>query len=341
MRLAAALVLLLLAAPAAAGKPRAPTKLRVTAIDLTSVRVTWHNRSRAARPQLAWRRVGSAKRRAKKVRRRRGATTFLHRGLQPGARYVYRVRACRRGRCSRWSRRRRGGPLAPGMGAPAPGPPAGGGPTVGSCPIFPPGNPWNRDVSADPVDPRSAAYVASIGAGLNLHPDFGSNPAYGLPYIVVPASQPRLPVVFSEADESDPGPYPIPANAPVEAGSDRHVLALQEAPQGKGAQVTREVLAVQDNGIEVRLADTDITTFIKRSDLSRDRSEQRPERYHVGDKVDAAVTNLDKNSRRVSVSIKALEIAEEKEAVAQYGSTDSGASLGDILGAALKNRGGN
>jgi Fibronectin type III domain len=228
VRLATALVLLLLAAPAAAGKPRTPTKLRVTAIDQTSVRVTWHNRSRAARPQLAWRRVGSPKRRAKKVRRRRGATKFLHRGLQPGARYVYRVRACRRGRCSRWSRRRRGGPLAPGMGAPAPGPPPGGGPTVGSCPIFPPGNPWNRDVSADPVDPRSAAYVASIGAGLNLHPDFGSNPAYGLPYIIVPASQPRLPVVFSEADESDPGPYPIPANAPVEAGSDRHVLALQD-----------------------------------------------------------------------------------------------------------------
>jgi small subunit ribosomal protein S1 len=106
----------------------------------------------------------------------------------------------------------------------------------------------------------------------------------------------------------------------------------------KGAQVTCEVLAVQDNGIEVRLADTDITTFIKRSDLSRDRSEQRPERFHVGDKVDAAVTNLDKNSRRVSVSIKALEIAEEKQAVAQYGSSDSGASLGDIFKAAIKKK---
>ena len=83
-------------------------------------------------------------------------------------------------------------------------------------------------MSGDPVDARSNAYVASIGAGLNLHPDFGSNPGYGLPYIVVPASQPKLPVAFSEAAESDPGPYPIPANAPVEAGSDRHVLALQE-----------------------------------------------------------------------------------------------------------------
>jgi len=106
----------------------------------------------------------------------------------------------------------------------------------------------------------------------------------------------------------------------------------------KGAQVTCEVLAVQENGIEVKISDSDITTFIKRSDLSRDRSEQRPERFNVGDKVDAAITNLDKNSRRVSVSIKALEIAEEKQAVAQYGSSDSGASLGDIFKAAIKKK---
>ncbi len=106
----------------------------------------------------------------------------------------------------------------------------------------------------------------------------------------------------------------------------------------KGAQVTCEVLQVQENGIEVKIADSDISTFIKRSDLSRDRSEQRPERFNVGDKVDAAITNLDKNSRRISVSIKALEIAEEKQAVAQYGSTDSGASLGDIFKAAIKKK---
>ena len=108
----------------------------------------------------------------------------------------------------------------------------------------------------------------------------------------------------------------------------------------KGGSVTCEVLAVQDNGLEVKLADTDVTTFIKRSDLSRDRSEQRPERYNVGDKVDAMVTQIDKTSRRISVSIKALEISDEKQAVAQFGSSDSGASLGDILGAALKQRDG-
>jgi small subunit ribosomal protein S1 len=106
----------------------------------------------------------------------------------------------------------------------------------------------------------------------------------------------------------------------------------------KGSQVTCEVVAVQDNGIEVKLVDTDITTFIKRSDLSRDRSEQRPERFNVGNKVDAAITNIDKNGRRITVSIKSLEIAEEKQAVAQYGSSDSGASLGDIFKAAIKKK---
>ncbi len=93
---------------------------------------------------------------------------------------------------------------------------------------------------------------------------------------------------------------------------------------------------VNDGGIEVQLADGDMTAFIKRSDLSRDRSEQRPERFAVGDKTDARIVQFDRKTRRMTLSIKALEIAEEKEAVAQYGSSDSGASLGDILGAALK-----
>ena len=107
----------------------------------------------------------------------------------------------------------------------------------------------------------------------------------------------------------------------------------------KNAVVTCEVIAVKDGGLEVRLVDHDVETFIKRSDLSRDRDEQRPERFSVGQKLDARVISYDKKSRKLQVSIKALEIAEEKEAVAQYGSTDSGASLGDILGAALKKQG--
>jgi small subunit ribosomal protein S1 len=104
----------------------------------------------------------------------------------------------------------------------------------------------------------------------------------------------------------------------------------------KGSIVTGEVTQVLDSGIEVKIADTDLTAFIRRAELSRDRSEQRPDRFAKGEKVDARVTNVDKKSRKITLSIKALEIAEEKEAVAQYGSTDSGASLGDILGAALK-----
>ncbi|PTW62743.1 SSU ribosomal protein S1P [Breoghania corrubedonensis] len=104
----------------------------------------------------------------------------------------------------------------------------------------------------------------------------------------------------------------------------------------KGAVVTCEIVEVKDTGLEVKLADSDLTAFIRRADLSRERTEQRPERFSVGQKVDARITQFDKKTRRISLSIKALEIAEEKEAVAQYGSTDAGASLGDILGAALK-----
>ncbi len=106
----------------------------------------------------------------------------------------------------------------------------------------------------------------------------------------------------------------------------------------KGQVVTCEVLEVKDGGLEVKIVDTDLTTFIKRAELARDRADQRPERFAAGEKVDARVTQFDRKARRVTLSIKALEVAEEKEAMAQYGSTDSGASLGDILGAALKAR---
>jgi small subunit ribosomal protein S1 len=104
----------------------------------------------------------------------------------------------------------------------------------------------------------------------------------------------------------------------------------------KNQVVTCEITEVKDGGLEVKLVGTDLSTFIRRGDISRDRAEQRPERFAVGEKVDARVILFDKKARKVQVSIKALEIAEEKDAVAQYGSQDSGASLGDILGAALK-----
>ena len=108
-------------------------------------------------------------------------------------------------------------------------------------------------------------------------------------------------------------------------------------PMKKGSVVTVVVTEVNDGGIEVQL-DGGMRAFIRRSDLARDRADQRPERFGVGDKVDALVTTFDKNSRKVTLSIKAREISEEKEAVAQYGSSDAGASLGDILGAALRKK---
>lgn len=100
--------------------------------------------------------------------------------------------------------------------------------TIAGCPMFPPDNPWNRDVSNDPVDPNSDNLVASIGVTRTLHPDFGSNLTYGIPYTLVPSSQISVPVVFTAyGPESDPGPYPIPANAPIESGTDAHVLVAQ------------------------------------------------------------------------------------------------------------------
>ncbi|MBL8782345.1 MAG: 30S ribosomal protein S1 [Alphaproteobacteria bacterium] len=107
-------------------------------------------------------------------------------------------------------------------------------------------------------------------------------------------------------------------------------------PVKKGDIVTTTVTEVTDSGLEVVVGD--LKAFIRKNELSRDRAEQKPERYSVGDKVDARVTNVDKAARKITLSIKAREIAEEKEAVAQYGSSDSGASLGDILGAALRKK---
>ena len=107
----------------------------------------------------------------------------------------------------------------------------------------------------------------------------------------------------------------------------------------RGSTVTCTVVEVTSGGLEVEFGTPPVKTFIRRSDLSRDRADQRPERFAVGDKVDAKVVTFDRASRRVSLSVKALEIAEEAEAVAQYGSADAGASLGDILGAALASSG--
>ncbi len=106
-----------------------------------------------------------------------------------------------------------------------------GGPSVGGCPIFSADSAWNRDVSNDPVDARSAQYMANIAAHgpHTLHADFGSRARYGIPYMIVPESTPMTAVRFDEyGDESDPGPYPIPMNAPLETGRDHHVIVVQQ-----------------------------------------------------------------------------------------------------------------
>jgi hypothetical protein len=105
-------------------------------------------------------------------------------------------------------------------------------PQISGCPVFPADNPWNRDISNDPVDPNSNNYIAHMnGATRFLHPDFGSNLTYGIPYVVVAGTQAKVPVTFDYDDESDPGPYPIPQDAPIEGGAsstgDRHILVLE------------------------------------------------------------------------------------------------------------------
>lgn len=105
----------------------------------------------------------------------------------------------------------------------------------------------------------------------------------------------------------------------------------------KGLVVTGTITSVMDAGVEVQLADG-VTGFIRKSDLSRERSEQRPDRFAAGEKVDAKIMQIDRGSRRLVLSIKAREVEEEKKAVAEYGSTDAGASLGEILGAAIKDK---
>ena len=123
----------------------------------------------------------------------------------------------------------------------------------------------------------------------------------------------------------------------LEKGAPSAAGAASSGTLRRGEVVTVTVLEVRDGGLEVQAGDDGATGFVKRSDLGRDRDEQRPDRFQVGQKLDAMVTGFDR-SKKPNFSVKARQLAEEKEAVEQYGSSDSGASLGDILGEALKNR---
>jgi hypothetical protein len=101
-------------------------------------------------------------------------------------------------------------------------------PGASNCPIFPTTNVWNADISSLPVAANSATIINTIGSGIGVHPDFGSNLSYGIPYNVVPDSTPKSTVKFTYASESDPGPYPIPSNPKIEGSSDHHMLLVDK-----------------------------------------------------------------------------------------------------------------
>jgi hypothetical protein len=218
MRLALALVLILLmsSAPAEA-RLRTVSKLTATPKGST-VRLHWKDRSKGETRY-------EVRRKGLRARIRRNRTSYTDRKVRPGTLYRYSVRACRRHRCAKARAIRLKMPVVP--PAPTPPPPVpSSSPAIGDCPIFPPDNAWNTDISAAPVD-TSHDYIGSLGS-MVLWPDFGGDGAYGIPYVTVPFSQPLVPISFDVADESDPGPYPTPLDAPVEGGGDRHVLTLRQ-----------------------------------------------------------------------------------------------------------------
>jgi small subunit ribosomal protein S1 len=200
-------------------------------------------------------------------------------------------------------------------------------------------NPWQAFAAAHPVGSLIEGEVKSItefGLFIGLENEIDgmihlSDLSWDKPGEQVMAEYQKGQMVQAKVLDVDPEKERVSLGVKQVAGDPMDKVG----PIKKGNIVTVTVTEVTDGGIEVTLADG-VKAFIRRSDLSRDRNDQRPERFGVGDKIDALVTSLDKASRKLSLSIKAREVAEEKEAVAQYGSSDSGASLGDILGAALK-----
>jgi hypothetical protein len=216
--------LLAFAASPAEARLRTVSKLRATVLGGT-VRLHWKDRS-TGETRYEVRRAGL------KARLKRNRTSYRDRKVKRGTSYRYRVSACRRTRCAK-SKTIRVRVLGIGPPSPRPEPPPpvpngafAGSPRIGGCPIFPKDNPWNTDVSHAPVD-TSHDYVGSLGS-MVLWPDFGGDGAYGIPFVSVPQGQPLVPVSFDVEDESDPGPYPTPLDAPVEGGGDRHVLTLRQ-----------------------------------------------------------------------------------------------------------------
>jgi hypothetical protein len=219
---------LTLASTASAAVPASPGTFRITRTATHSISLAWTDRAQnESRYEIL--RDGSVKLLAPKNRE-----SLVDSNLAAGTRYSYRIRACNSGGCSAYSPVRTQATLLAPFVDPYP--------SLGSCHVFPPftGAPtapsaanqtaWNQEISNAPIDPRSSQYMSkihSLGDNQNIHPDFGSDPSYGIPYVVVPGVQPKVPIRFTEyGDESDPGPYPIPPHTPIEAGSDGHLLVV-------------------------------------------------------------------------------------------------------------------
>ncbi|MFN8113940.1 MAG: fibronectin type III domain-containing protein [Solirubrobacterales bacterium] len=224
----AALALLALAAPAAAAKP---PKLRVESVATSSIDVSWSARHGGRGSwSLRWRTADGPW----SDERVRNAERARIRGLERGRVYEAEVARCA-GSCGPWSRPVRTATLLAPFNGPHPDP---------GCETFPASDEFNRDVSGADVASGSDQVIDRINAdgGDSLHPDFGSNPSYGIPFVVVPGEQPGVPIRFGPyGDESDPGPYPVPPGAPIEGGrrsdGDRHVLVVRR-PRSPGGPCT-------------------------------------------------------------------------------------------------------
>jgi hypothetical protein len=202
--------------PAFEGAPAGPARPKLEARTASSITIGWNDVEGETRYRVVFGAVGTDESLA---RVKAGVTRFTARNLDADTRYRFRVQACDGQACSPLSPALRTTTLKATIT------------TFAGCPVFPADNPWNQDVSKLPVHPNSADFIRSISESDGkyfLHADFGEDPSYGIPFIDVPANQRKVPIRYTAyGDQSDKGPFPIPLNAPVEGGSDRHVLVVQ------------------------------------------------------------------------------------------------------------------